>query len=87
MPRLAQILIGADFKKNGVISIDEMLRTTIDECGCVSLLAESERYGLPMERIRESLQSLSGVTCDDESCCITDLSAFSEKMKQLAGGE
>lgn len=83
MPRLMQVMISADLDND----VFEILRDTISECGCVSLLAESERHGLPMERIRESLQSLSGVTCDDESCCITDLSAFSEKMKQIAGGE
>jgi len=83
MPRLAQVMISADFNED----VFEILRDTISESGCVSLLAESERYGLPMERIRDSLQSLSGVTCDDKSCCITDLSAFSENMKKLAGGE
>ena len=83
MPRLAQVMISANFDDD----VFEIIRDTINECGCVWLLAESERHGLPMERIRSSLQSLSGVTCDDRTCCITDLSAFSKNMKKLAGGE
>lgn len=83
MPRLMQVMISADFDEG----VFEIIRDTINECGCVSLFAESERHGLPMERIRSSLESLSGVTCNDESCCVTNLQAFSEAMKKLAGGE
>jgi len=84
MPQLAQIMITGELGEDSVFHI---IQNTLNECGCVSLLAESERHGLPMERIRLSLQSLGGVTCDDEQCCITDLPKFSMAMKRLAGGE
>jgi len=84
MPVIAQFMFGGEIKEDGTI---EILRDTITECGCVSLLTESSRHGLPMERIRSILASMNGVTCSEEKCCVTDMMAFSANMKKLAGGE
>ena len=84
MPRLLEILIGAEFKDDGIV---ELLRDSIHECGCVSLATEAKRRGVSAESVRAIFSSMSGVTCDEEKCCITDITVFSANMKKLAGGE
>lgn len=84
MPIIAQVMLGANFREDGIV---EILRDEITECGCVSLLTEAERHNMSVERIRSVFQSMNGVTCSDEKCCVTDLSVFSANMKKLAGGE
>ena len=81
---IAQFVFAGDFREDGTI---EILRDKLGECGCVSLLTESSRHGLPMERIRSILASMNGVTCSEEKCCVTDMMAFSANMRKLAGGE
>ena len=84
MPIVAQFMFGADFKEDGLV---EILHKTISELGCVSLLAESTRRGVSAESVKKIFSSMSGVTCDEEKCCVTDLTASSANMKKLAGGE
>lgn len=79
MPVIAQFIVGVD--------LVEVLRDTISECGCVSLLTESDRLNIPAENVRSILQDMDGVSCVEDNCCITDLTAFSEKMKKLSGEE
>jgi len=84
MPVIAQFVFTGDFKEDGIV---EILRDEIDECGCVSLQSGVERFKVSIDRVRSIFAEMDGVTCDEEKCCVTDLSAFSANMKKLAGGE
>lgn len=84
MPIVAQFMFGAQFKEDGIV---EILHDEIAECGCVSLQSGAERFKVSVDRVRSIFQEMSGVTCDEEKCCVTDLTAFSANMKKLAGGE
>lgn len=84
MPIVAQFMFTGDFKEDGIV---EILRDEITECGCVSLQSGAERFKVSVDKVRSIFQSMNGVTCDEEKCCVTDLTAFSANMKKLAGGE
>lgn len=84
MPRLTQVMIDLDFKADEIV---ETLRTSIIECGCVSIKSESERYNLPIEQIRNVFAKMQGVTCDDDKCCITNMPTFLKNLKNIAGGD
>ena len=84
MPRLMQVMIDIDFKGDEIV---ETLRTSIIECGCVSMVAESKRNNLPIEKIRSVFSAMQGVTCTDDKCCITDMPVFLKNLKNIAGGE
>ena len=84
MPRLMQVMIDLDFKADEIV---ETLRTSIIECGCISLEAESKHHNLPIEKIRDVFSTMQGVTCDDDQCCITDMPVFLRNLKNIAGGD
>jgi hypothetical protein len=84
MPIIAQFMFGAEFKEDGIV---EILRDEIIESGCVSLQSGAERFKVSIDRVRSIFQEMNGVTCDEEKCCVTDMTAFSANMKKLAGGE
>lgn len=84
MPIIAHAIINLNIDETGLV---EILREQISKCGCINILTESKRSGVPIERIQTSLQSMSGVTCNDTKCCITDVSKFSAGMKKISGGE
>jgi len=84
MPRLMQVMIDVDLLPNEVV---ETLRSSIIECGCVSLQVEAEKHHQPIEKIRATFSKMQGVTCDDDKCCITDMSSFLKNLKNIAGGE
>ena len=84
MPIIKEILLNVSFKEDGIV---EILRDEIAECGCVSLQSGAKRFKVSVDRVRSIFQEMSGVTCDEEKCCVTDLTAFSVNMQKLAGGE
>ena len=84
MPRLMQVMIDLDLLPNEVV---ETLRSSIIECGCVSLKSESKRTNLPIDQIRNVFAKMQGVTCKDDECCITNMPTFLKNLKNIADGE
>lgn len=84
MPIVAQFMLGANFKEDGII---EILKEEINRCGCVSLDAESMRLQTPVDRLLLAMRRIDGVHCSDSGiCCSTDVNGFAEKLHRLTGG-
>lgn len=84
MPIVAQQMFTIDVKENGLI---EILQDEINQCGCVSLAAESERLQTPIDRLLAAMRHIDSVACTDSGvCCSTDVTGFAEKLHKLTGG-
>ena len=83
MPLLAQVFITADITEDDV----KTLGIQIAEQGCVVIETEAKRLNLPPIHIRAIYGGMSGVTCDDEKCCVTDMTSFAAVLRKIAGAE
>lgn len=83
MPLLAQIFITAEITEDDV----KTLGIHIAEEGCVLIATEAKRLNLPAIHIRGIYGGMSGVTCDEEKCCVTDMTSFAEVLRKITGDQ
>ena len=79
MPVIAQIMIPIRFHGETV----EILKEKFNECGCLDLVTESKRLQTPIETLRQSIYGIDGIVCQGDTCCVSDISSFAEKLKRF----
>lgn len=79
MPIIAQIMIPVRFDE-GVV---EILREKFTNCGCLDLVTEAKKLDKPIGVLRQSIYGLDGVVCKGDTCCVSDISSFAEKLKKF----
>jgi len=81
MPLLKQIFITAEITEDHLktLSLDLM------EAGCVSVKEAASRLGLPELHVRGICSGMEGVTCDNDKCCVANITTFAETLRKIKG--